>query len=64
MKKYLIAALALVTLSGCAESPAFRHATYVGRPYRYDENNLPILQARDDAPGATFINPWRGRNWR
>lgn len=47
MRKLLPAsALLALTLatSGCAESPAFRHATYLGYPYEYDEaSGLAVL---------------------
>lgn len=47
MRKLLpAAALLALTLatSGCAESPAFRHATYLGYPYEYDEaSGMPVL---------------------
>lgn len=46
MRKLLSAAslLALLATSGCAESPAFRHATYLGYPYEYDDTTgLAVL---------------------
>lgn len=66
MNKFISVALvaACVATSGCAESAAFRHATYVGIPYSYDEAELPILQARNTDPGRHFHNEFRGRNWQ
>jgi hypothetical protein len=56
---------ALLATTSCAESPAFRHATYLGYAYEYDQDTqLPVLQARNTDPGRHWNNAFRGRNWR